>query len=741
MAAVYKARQLSLNRVVALKVVTYKDAPDRDLIERFRQETHIAATVNHPGIVQIYDAGEHEHVAYCVMEFVEGETLGQRLRRAKFIDQDEALRIADGVAQALRYAWEEARLIHCDIKPDNILIDKKEVVKVSDLGVARIIGRAMPNLDEGMIIGTPYYSSPEQSAGVTDLDTRTDIYALAATLYQAVTGRLPFADVDELGAIEKHTKEFLPDPWETNQQLKPSFLALLDRMMAKDRRLRQANWVEVHRDIGLAKEGRMPEGKAVEPGQSTVTISPKRPKPPRLKPKISTPAGAKPIPVGEPRRRIVLTEEFKDASAQKKPAQRSNVVRALVTLAVLASIAVLFYGGAFKMLPGMRGNTTPNPDPAPVPSDVPTPGPEPGPVVQPDPDPTPAPEPVWDSKRFDQARNMLVKSDQAYQRYLQQREDPSALELIEGWARQAIQELEAIRSETPASAEVGELIRKGYQLISQVRQTKLLAEVSEEMNLPGSGSDHVAQEFEGFVEKLLGEEAEPMVTPGTPGVGSVSPPPDAVVAPSPEPVVREPARPLTMAQNWNRPLMGGKKYILDDLTKILRYQGRARVDLEPKPGILVYKNLQYLMPIKEAVKALGQPLPARNLVNTYGLPSNTLHYYRMTGSFEGGYNQLILVTDSEAKLIAAQLINEPATGGSRMRPANFSSDNNTYDFMLGRAESGGRYSVGYEVVKKESILIVDTELKSTSRGDLKARTRLFLPQPIVDLFLFRLRNQ
>lgn len=282
MGTVYLARQRSLNRYVAIKILPPNLACDESYVMRFRQESQAAANLKHPGIVQIYDAGEDKGVYYFVMEFANGETVGQRVRRKGRIDGESALLIGESVAIALEYAWAQARLVHRDIKPDNILIDGDGTVKVADLGLAKTFDSAENTITiDKVAMGTPHYCSPEQARGDRDVDFRADIYGLGATMYHLVTGAAPFSDNPGVSAMVRNITDYLPDPVDVCPDLSENFSWLLEKMMAKDRRYRHASWQDVLEDINRVVNGLSPVSAPLTPGLSTVSRSRNRAKPRR----------------------------------------------------------------------------------------------------------------------------------------------------------------------------------------------------------------------------------------------------------------------------------------------------------------------------------------------------------------------------------------------------------------------------------------------------------------------------
>ncbi len=375
MAVVWKARQVSLDRVVALKVLSKEALQDREAFEQFKHEAQAAARLNHPGIVQIYDAGEHEGVAYFVMEFVDGPSLGTLLDQRGSLRIDQALGIVEGVVLSMQYAWDKARLIHCDIKPDNVLLDREGTVKVSDLGVSRIIGHAVDSLKDH-IVGTPNYISPEQVTGEVELDARTDIYSLGAMLYQMVTGVMPFSEYTDLEAMEKHRTGYLADPVDVNADVPAEVAWLIERMMVKHRDDRFSGWKDMREALQAVRKGFITPMPTLEEGRSTILQNADRveknraartPSAGERKGSMRSPsspavsgsargaaAGQKPsMKVSSEkgaRKQLVLGQETQAALSRPRSAGRkkpSSLVAAFRTLLLLAVIAGLLYGGWF----------------------------------------------------------------------------------------------------------------------------------------------------------------------------------------------------------------------------------------------------------------------------------------------------------------------------------------------------------------------------------------------------------
>jgi hypothetical protein len=255
MGAVYQARQPSLQRLVALKILPAHLASDQDFIARFQSEAVTAASLNHPNIVQVYAAGESDGIEYIAMEFIEGETIQHRLRRCGRLPLTEALDIAYHIATALDYAWQQAQLIHRDVKPDNIFLAQNGTVKLGDFGLAKILRDGASSVTvTGHVLGSPHFISPEQARGQRDVDLRADIYGLGCTLHYMMTGRTVFEGPDFVSIMYKHVND-PPAPIHTLLPHCPAVVnRLLTRMLAKDREARHQTYTALLEEIVAARD-------------------------------------------------------------------------------------------------------------------------------------------------------------------------------------------------------------------------------------------------------------------------------------------------------------------------------------------------------------------------------------------------------------------------------------------------------------------------------------------------------
>jgi serine/threonine protein kinase len=259
MGTVFKARQLSMNRLVAIKILKQNLAANPDFIKRFTREAHIAAKLSHNNIVQAIDVGSAGALQYFVMEYIEGTTIRQELEAGKKYTEKEAVEIVLQIAQALQHA-SRRQLIHRDVKPANIVLTGERIAKLADLGMARDTGDlALARAEKGMTIGTPFYIAPEQIHGREDIDVRADIYSLGATLYHMVTGQAPFPDEKVDDVLDAHLHRELTPPDHLNLALSSGLGEVVEFMMAKDRRQRYPTPDDLILDLECLLNGEPPK--------------------------------------------------------------------------------------------------------------------------------------------------------------------------------------------------------------------------------------------------------------------------------------------------------------------------------------------------------------------------------------------------------------------------------------------------------------------------------------------------
>lgn len=258
MAVVYKAKQLSLDRTVAIKVLPKRFSEKSNYIERFYKEGKLAAKLNHNNIVQAIDVGEAGGLYYFVMEYVEGRTLFDDLSKGKIFKEDEALDIIIQLCEALDHAH-KLGMVHRDVKPKNIMITPEGVVKLADMGLARETSDVeAANNEKGKAFGTPYYIAPEQVRGEVDIDGRADLYAVGATLFHMLTGRVPFQAKTPSEVMRKHITEKIVPPDHINTSLSSGISEVIEVAMAKRKEDRYSSIEDLLLDLRAIQRGEAP---------------------------------------------------------------------------------------------------------------------------------------------------------------------------------------------------------------------------------------------------------------------------------------------------------------------------------------------------------------------------------------------------------------------------------------------------------------------------------------------------
>jgi serine/threonine-protein kinase len=258
MAEVYRARDLRLDRTVAVKTLRADLARDQTFQARFKREAQSAASLNHPSIVAVYDTGEDNSgsapVPFIVMEYVDGRTIRDLLRDDRRLLPERALEITDGVLRALDYSHRNG-IVHRDIKPGNVMLNRQGEIKVMDFGIARATSDAQATMTQtAQVIGTAQYLSPEQARGER-VDARSDLYSVGCLLYELLTGRPPFTGDSPVAIAYQHVRENPIPPSRVDPELPGWADPIVLRAMAKDPADRYQSAAEMRNDIQRALSG------------------------------------------------------------------------------------------------------------------------------------------------------------------------------------------------------------------------------------------------------------------------------------------------------------------------------------------------------------------------------------------------------------------------------------------------------------------------------------------------------
>jgi tRNA A-37 threonylcarbamoyl transferase component Bud32 len=246
MSTVYRAFDITLERPVAIKLMHREIAADSAQLERFRREARAVAQLSHPHIVTVIDAGEDDNRPYIVFEFVEGETLKERIKRMGRLPVDEAVAYAIEIARALGAAHQR-NIVHRDVKPQNVMIDPEGSAKVTDFGIARSLDEEGLTAD-GRVLGTTDYVSPEQALG-HPVTGQSDLYSLGVVLYEMLTGEVPYKGENQVAVAMKHVREAMPDVQQRRPEVSAALAAVLDRATAKHLERRYISDAELIADL------------------------------------------------------------------------------------------------------------------------------------------------------------------------------------------------------------------------------------------------------------------------------------------------------------------------------------------------------------------------------------------------------------------------------------------------------------------------------------------------------------
>jgi len=249
MATVYKAYHPALDRHVAIKVMDAALSQEPDFIERFKREARVIAKLDNPHIVPVYDFDEYNGQSYIVLKFIDGPTLKDRMKSAP-LSKSEIMRVISSVGDGLEYAHKRG-VLHRDTKPSNVLISSDNKIYLTDFGLARLVG-GTSSLTGDMIIGTPYYISPEQAMNADKLDEGTDIYSFGVMIYEMVVGCLPFDGDTTFTVIEDHIYKTPPLPTSIKPDIPEAVEQVIMMALAKKRDERQARVADLVRSFKKA---------------------------------------------------------------------------------------------------------------------------------------------------------------------------------------------------------------------------------------------------------------------------------------------------------------------------------------------------------------------------------------------------------------------------------------------------------------------------------------------------------
>ena len=240
MSTVWKALDETRNEIVAVKILNNELTKNKEDLALFKTEEKVMEQINHQGVVKSYQLSNHEGVWYYIMEYVDGYNFSALLGRKQHLQEGDCLLICESIAAALDYAWNEHGVVHCDIKPENIMIQPDGLVKLVDLGIAKSDDiKDSLNTTTESVFGTPAYVAPEQAIDAAKVDTRADIYSLGVVLFEMIAGRPPFEGPNAPQILAQTLSDDpFPDIRDFNPEVKPLLAVLIRRMCVKEKERR-----------------------------------------------------------------------------------------------------------------------------------------------------------------------------------------------------------------------------------------------------------------------------------------------------------------------------------------------------------------------------------------------------------------------------------------------------------------------------------------------------------------------
>jgi serine/threonine protein kinase len=732
---VWLARQLSLDRVVAIKILSPALLADPAARAQFQKEALAAGKLSNPSIVGILDFGEHEGTLYYVMEYVPGTNLADWLAANTRMAHAQVLKLAEILATALDAVWRETGIIHCDIKPGNILLTTDGAVKLTDLGLARIAGDAATREASSCIEGTPTYIAPEQIEGEPP-DFRSDIYSLGLTLYHLLTGNPPFEgrSLDEI--LDAQQTDYLPDPCDLLPNLPVAYAWLLAKMTAKNPDGRPTSWAEVLKDIRQIQKGKSPLPPYPAEDASTILLNPRH----RPAPK----AHASPS-VRAAKGRITLSSSDqvllqKQPSAAKAASSRSGGLKILLFLVVLAGAFYALYHFKLKddphfqtlfekkarhpppSLPERSNGVSGTADATLEPPATAEEELDPElftPQIETDASRTGTTTPgAWNQPEFIQAAKTFNRALSAY-RLAQEHPDPAnpAWSAILSDAQQAAQAFEALRPDAPPSVPITLYANQSYQLINDARRARLTADDKKALHAAAPKKRHPT--------------LAPYPTPPVPADDAFA------------------AHHMQFGYAWETlPAPTERPEGTEWLFLISSLGLNATPDTRVQTDVRLHGPLTWGMPLDQAVARLGTVPTPRVPVEGAPFPFGGffMHAYP-AGRFgaiaanRAPYPTIRLITDAEDRLAAVQLVDTHPEPPLQNQPSAFSGMSKVMDFVTGQLlpEQGDLRSV-HRLLKGNRSLRLDTEVADFSEDPANGvpvyRSVLYLPQALAQNLIY-----
>lgn len=770
---VWLAKQKSLDRVVAVKVLDASLLEDEEERERFRAEAKAAGQLDLPALVRVLDFGESDGLLYYVMEYVEGVSLAEWLREHGRMSVVQALQVAEIIASAMGAAWSKAGLVHGDIKPGNILLGQDGAVKLTDLGLARLTARsrvegsAEAAASEGVssaggkeggwtLAGTPTYLAPEQVQGVA-ASVQSDIYSLGLTLYHLVTGKIPFDGLDLEKLLEAQLNDYLPDPCDVAGAKVPVGVAwLLAKMTAKEPAERPESWASLLADLEKVIGGGRPSGPFPDETGATILLSPAHRPGARGNTINLNAAGRKAILVTSTPRNTAAGGSAAARAADRRAVREHmrgasgggcfmKLVGFLVFLALVAGGVWLGvfrghperweslkanFAGVGKPQRGTSGQpgrplgstqtaqqgTTEAPD-----EGAPKPKADAGEIIE-----IPAAgaakdrgtdvEGAWADERYVAAAEAFNATLAKYQAALKKEakpDDPVWRE-IEREAKEAAVALDALRLVAPPDVPLRDYANMAYQLVKDARTGAMTKEQKREAWVHAPKRRHPG--------------AAPWPSPPKDDENSFA------------------TGRLQLGYAWD---------VLPAPESAVAVEWLAMISAEAVPmpntagdeALPLFGPLRFMMDAKEAARRLGQALPVRRAVTNDIFPYGGVFAYDLEAKAFGNirrparpYPKLTLLADADDQLMGLYYVDDEPTSLVHA-PEAFSEVSEVADFGIGtELEAGGSVKPCHQYLLGSGIVRVDSETADFSENPPRPlrQSTLILPKTVMDCLLYHL---
>ncbi len=751
----WKARSVQTNRWVTIKVLPPVIGEDSSVAESFLTESQRLLELRHPILESVLDIGIKGSYPFHLAEFVDGVSLMDWIREGRTWGEKDALALVEDIAAALEYAWRQGSILHGYLGPERVYLDRQDRIFVTDLGLLRLLERAIAGRAASWIRPASRYTAPEQILYASAWSCQADMYSLGSMLHTLLTGEPPFSESSDIEAMHRHATGFLPDPRDRRPQISDACVWLIERLTVKDPAERPATWADVRADMEAVRAGGTPAGDRPPPGAATVRRNERRERRPVLS---STPSNGrrlrrKPAPVA-----LGTFEPLRDATAParprmaispslpRRPGRKRNgrmetreqrlSLGLVIALALAAGVYWRFFHSAFFPPPAVTTIAAPPstekngngvrrvgrllPDGTMIRDNDFRASPEQEnrgrirTMTQPLPL---APLPIQpghdngeaDANEENSGRSPgytdLVRGARAFnealalfKRYERDR-NANVLPRVERLAREAADAFEAYEKAAPQDPMGRRYADQAYGMIRYARQAMLM---------------------EGIVNK------EP----------SRHEPSENRLSPSP-------ARALRLAAGWNVRVSGADP-VARDLDRLLVGRGTPGMDLLPHTDLFVMEGVPYLMPLKTLASARGGALSAGRFLQGAAFPAQSFKAYPLSKPLHPEYPFATVLTDLDEAIVAIHLFDERLADRPVLPPALFSDRWTTYDFLTPRFRQNEGHRVAHRVRVLQGVVQVDSELAEADParpdgiGRSLYRSRLLLPQPVVNLMLMRL---